>query len=79
MSKIGQWIIEKDAQREYHETFSHDPEKEELNDTYFEYALFGHRNKLGSLNDLVCSYEGEQRDPRSYLTRHFEEIFGESP
>ena len=58
---------------ETYQRYHHDPEQNELNEAYYEYLLLGHRNKLGSLNDLVCRYEGEEQDPSAHWTRFLEE------
>ena len=76
MSKIGTWILEQERLTETYKKFNHDTDKEELNERYHEYMLLGHRNKLGSLNDLVCRYEGEEQHPSTYDIRDFAEDFG---
>ena len=55
---------------ETYQKFNHDVERNELNETYHEYLLFGYRNYFGSLNNLVCSYQGEERYTSPHLTRH---------
>ena len=73
MSKIGNWIFEQEQFTETYQKFNHDTDLEDLNERYHEYMLLGHRNKLGSLNDLVCRYEGAEQHPSTYDTRVFEE------
>ena len=73
MSKIGTWILEQERLTETYQKFNHDTDKEELNERYDEYMLLGHRNKFGSLNDLVCRYEGEEQDPSTHWARFLEE------
>jgi hypothetical protein len=73
MSKIGTWILEQEQLTETYQKFNHDAERNELNEKYDEYLLFGHRNYFGSLNDLVCRYEGEEQHPSTYDIRVFEE------
>ena len=75
MSKIGNWILEQEQLTETYQKFNHDTDLEDLNERYHEYMLLGHRNKLGSLNDLVCRYEGEEQHPSTYDTRDFAEDF----
>ena len=76
MSKIGTWILEQEQLTETYKKFNHDTDKEELNERYHEYMLLGHRNKFGSLNDLVCRYEDEEQHPSTYNTRDFAEDVG---
>ena len=73
MSKIGSWILEQEQLTEIYQKFNYDPERDELNETYHEYLLLGYRNYFGSLNNLVCSYEGEERYTSTHHTRHTEE------
>ncbi len=73
MSKIGSWILEQELLTETYQKFNHDTERNELNETYHEYLLLGYRNYYGSLNDLVCSYEGEERYTGAYNTGLIEE------
>ena len=73
MSKIGTWILEQEQLTETYQKFNHDAERNELNERYDEYLLLGYRNYFGSLNDLVCRYEGEEQHPSTYNTRVFEE------
>ncbi len=73
MSKIGTWILEQEQLTETYQKFNHDTERNELNEKYDEYLLLGHRNYFGSLNDLVCRYEGEEQYPSTYDARVFEE------
>jgi hypothetical protein len=73
MSKIGSWILEQEQLTEIYQKFNYDPERDELNETYHEYLLLGYRNYFGSLNDLVCRYEGEEQHPSTYDARVFEE------
>ena len=73
MSKIGTWILEQERLTETYKKFNHDTDKEELNERYHEYMLLGHRNKFGSLNDLVCRYEGEEQHPSTHWSRFLEE------
>jgi hypothetical protein len=75
VSKIGNWILEQEQLTETYQKFNHDTDLEDLNERYHEYMLLGHRNKLGSLNDLVCRYEGEEQHPSTYDTRDFAEDF----
>ena len=65
--------MEQEQLTETYQKFNHDAERNELNETYHDYLLFGYRNHFGSLNDLVCSYEGEERYTSPHLTRHIEE------
>ena len=58
---------------ETYQKSNHDTERNELNETYHEYLLLGYRNYYGSLNDLVCSYEGEERYTGTHRTRLIEE------
>lgn len=62
--------MEQEQLTETYKKFNHDAERNELNETYNEYLLLGYRNHFGSLNDLVCSYEGEERYTSSHHTRH---------
>ncbi len=73
MSKIGSWILEQEQLTETYQKFDHDLDRNEINERYHEYLLLGYRNYYGSLNDLVCSYEGEERYTGSYHTRHIAE------
>ncbi len=73
MSKIGTWILEQEQLTETYQKFNHDAERNELNEKYHEYLLLGYRNYFESLNDLVCSYEGEERYTSSHFTRHIAE------
>ena len=73
MSKIGNWILEQEQLMVTHETFG-DPQRDKLNEAYREYMLLGYRNKLGSLNDLVCSNEHDDR----YSSPHYSRYFAES-
>jgi hypothetical protein len=73
MSKIGSWILEQEQLTETYKKFNHDTDKEELNERYHEYMLLGYRNYFGSLNNLVCSYEGEERYTSSHHTGHIAE------
>lgn len=75
MSKIGTWILEQEQLTETYKKFNHDTETEELNERYHEYMLLGHRNKFGSLNDLVCRYEGEEQHPSTHYSQYFAEDF----
>ena len=68
--------MEQEQLTETYQKFNHDAERNELNETYHDYLLFGYRNHFGSLNDLVCSYEGEERYTSPHLTRHIEEGVG---
>lgn len=65
--------MEQEQLTETYKKFNHDTDKEELNERYHEYMLLGYRNHFGSLNDLVCSYEGEERYTSPHLTRHIAE------
>ena len=65
--------MEQEQLTETYQKFNHDAERNELNEKYDEYLLFGHRNYFGSLNDLVCRYEGEEQHASTYDTRIFEE------
>jgi DNA polymerase I-like protein with 3'-5' exonuclease and polymerase domains len=67
MSKIGSWILEQEQLMETYKKFDQNPEQNDLNEAYYEYLLLGYRNYFGSLNDLVCSYEGEER----YTSPHY--------
>ena len=73
MSKIGTWILEQEQLTETYQKFNHDAERNELNERYDEYLLLGHRHYFGSINDLVCRYEGEEQHPSTYDPRVFEE------
>jgi hypothetical protein len=74
MSKIGSWILEQEQLTEMHERSSN-PERNELNEAYYEYLLLGYRNYFGSLDDLVCRYEGEQQHPSTHYSQYFAEDF----
>ena len=65
--------MEQEQLTETYEKFNQDTDTEDLNERYHEYMLLGHRNKFGSLNDLVCRYEGEEQHPSTYDTRDFAE------
>ena len=65
--------MEQEQLMETYQKYNHDTDKEELNERYHEYMLLGYRNHFGSLNDLVCSYEGEERYTSPHLTRHIAE------
>jgi hypothetical protein len=65
--------LEQEQLTETYQKFNHDAERNELNETIHEYLLLGYRNYFGSLNDLVCRYEGEERYTSTHDTRHFEE------
>lgn len=67
--------MEQEQLTETYKKFNHDTDKEELNGRYHEHMLLGHRNKFGSLNDLVCRYEGEEQHPSTYDIRDFAEDF----
>lgn len=73
MSKIGSWILEQEQLTEMYNKFSHNPEASALNEAYDEYRVLRYRNKFGSLNDLVCRYEGEEQYDGSHWTRFLEE------
>ena len=73
MSKSGRWILEQEQLIETYQKCNHDAERNELNEKYHEYLLLGYRNYFGSLNNLVCRYEGEEQHPSTYDTRVFEE------
>ena len=65
--------MEQEQLMETYQKFNHDTERNELNERYHEYLLLGYRNYYGSLNDLVCSYEGEERYTSAYNTGLIEE------
>lgn len=65
--------MEQEQLMETYQKFNHDAERNKLNETYHEYLLLGYRNHFGSLNDLVCSYEGEERYTSSHHTGHIAE------
>ena len=65
--------MEQEQLMETYRKFNHDTERNELNERYDEYLLLGYRNHFGPLNDLVCSYEGEERYTSSHLTRYITE------
>jgi hypothetical protein len=73
MSKIGNWILEQEQLMETYKKFNHNPEQNDLNEAYYEYLLLGYRNYFGPLNDLVCSYEGEERYTSPHYSQHFAE------
>ena len=72
MSKIGSWILEQERLTEMYNRY-HNPETEEVNEAYYEYLLFGHRNNSGSPDDLVCSNKAEREGTGSHWTRFLEE------
>ena len=65
--------MEQEQLTETYQKFNHDLDRNEINERYHEYLLLGYRNYYGPLNDLVCSYEGEERYTGSYRTRHITE------
>jgi hypothetical protein len=74
MSKIGSWILEQEQLMEMHHKLPN-PKQDELNEAYYEYLLLGYRNYFGSLNDLVCRYEGEEQHPSTHYSQYFAEDF----
>ena len=67
--------MEQEQLTETYQKFNHDAERNELNEKYDEYLLLGHRNYFGSLNDLVCRYEGEEQHPSTHYSQYFAEDF----
>ncbi len=65
--------MEQEQLMETYKKFNHDLYRNEINERYHEYLLLGYRNYYGSLNDLVCSYEGEERYTGSHHTRYLAE------
>ena len=66
--------MEQEQLTETYKKFNHDTDKEEQNERYHDYMLDGHRITFGSLNDLVCSNEYDDR----YSSPHYSRYFAES-